>query len=312
MPLQFTVLASGSGGNASLLESDGFGVLIDLGLGPRQLAGRLAAVGASWHRVHAAVLTHTHGDHWKERTLAHLLQRGIPLYCHPEHAGYLRHYSPAFTGLVLRKLVRHYETGKPLELAAGLCCRPLEVCHDSGMTCGFRFDGPRSFFGQPSALAYVADLGCWKPDLVEGVLDVDLLALEFNHDVGLERSSGRPWHLVKRVLGDRGHLSNAQAAALLAEVLRRSRPGRLRHLVQLHLSRDCNRPELAAAAARSVLAGRPDPVQVYTACQDRPGPTVVLGFPGGGARGERSAARVRRVSAAENTCHQAWLPGWEG
>ena len=43
MPLQFTVLASGSAGNASLLEMDGFGVLIDAGLGPRQLSQPLAA-----------------------------------------------------------------------------------------------------------------------------------------------------------------------------------------------------------------------------------------------------------------------------
>jgi glyoxylase-like metal-dependent hydrolase (beta-lactamase superfamily II) len=62
MPLRFTVLASGSGGNASLLEADGFGLLLDAGLGPRQLAGRLAAVGASWQQVHAVLLTHTHSD----------------------------------------------------------------------------------------------------------------------------------------------------------------------------------------------------------------------------------------------------------
>ena len=33
--MQFTVLASGSGGNASLIEVNGFGLLIDIGLGLR-------------------------------------------------------------------------------------------------------------------------------------------------------------------------------------------------------------------------------------------------------------------------------------
>src|SRR5262245_11408540 len=66
--LQFAVLASGIGGNASLIATDGMSVLLDIGLGPRQLARRLDAVGASWPQVRAVLLTHTHSDHWNERT----------------------------------------------------------------------------------------------------------------------------------------------------------------------------------------------------------------------------------------------------
>ena len=61
---RFTVLASGSSGNSSLLEVDGFGLLLDIGLGPRQLASRLITSGRSWQNVQAVLLTHTHGDHW--------------------------------------------------------------------------------------------------------------------------------------------------------------------------------------------------------------------------------------------------------
>ena len=63
MAVRFTVLASGSGGNASFLEAGDFGLLLDIGLGPRQLAKRLAAAGAGWSRVRAVLLTHTHSDH---------------------------------------------------------------------------------------------------------------------------------------------------------------------------------------------------------------------------------------------------------
>jgi hypothetical protein len=83
--------------------------------------------------------------------------------------------------------------------------------------------------------------------------------------------------LIARILGDEGHLSNAQAVELLREILRHSMPGRLRHVVQLHLSRDCNRPELAAEVARLALADAAPLVQLYTATQDEPGPTLVLG-----------------------------------
>src|SRR5437764_6555352 len=109
MPLEFTVLASGSAANSSLLEADGAGLLIDVGLGPRQLAGRLAAAGASWTRVRAALLTHTHTDHWNERTFAYLQRLRIPLHCHPEHHANLLAYSPAFAALHADGLVHPYQ-----------------------------------------------------------------------------------------------------------------------------------------------------------------------------------------------------------
>src|SRR5213076_1766211 len=67
------------------------------------------------------------------------------------------------------------------------------------------------------------------------VANVDVLALEFNHDEEMERRSRRPAELVERVLGDEGHLSNAQAAELLQAILQRSEPTVTRHVIQLHL-----------------------------------------------------------------------------
>ena len=132
MSLRFTVLASGSSGNASLIEADGFGLLIDAGLGPRQLASRLAAVGSSWSAVHAVLLTHTHTDHWKDRTLAQLCRRRIPFYCHPDSHGELQTYSPGFMDLASEGLVRPFESGDDFVVAQGLRCRALPLRHDSG------------------------------------------------------------------------------------------------------------------------------------------------------------------------------------
>src|SRR5262249_50288709 len=157
-----SVLASGSSGNASLIEADGFGVLLDVGLGPRLLAGRLAAVGAGWASVHAVVLTHTHGDHWNDRTLLHLHRLRIPLYCHADHHLSFRQASPAFATLRAATLVHHYQPGEPLDLSGTLSCTPLPLRHDSEGTCGFRIQASPDLFGQASTLAYVADLGCWQ------------------------------------------------------------------------------------------------------------------------------------------------------
>src|SRR5580658_7789170 len=127
--VQLTVLASGSRGNASLLAWRGHGWLIDIGLGPRQLAQRLSARGRSWRDVRGVLLTHTHSDHWNERTLAYLVRLQIPLYCHAEHTENLRAWSSAVTRLDAAGLVRQYDE-TPLELPGLLRCRPLKLRHD--------------------------------------------------------------------------------------------------------------------------------------------------------------------------------------
>jgi phosphoribosyl 1,2-cyclic phosphodiesterase len=305
---RFTVLASGSGGNASLLQADGFGVLLDLGLGPRQLTQRLKATGLSWQNLHAALLTHTHTDHWHDRTLAHFLRLRLPLYCHPEHHAALLTYSSAFAELVTANLVRAYQPDTELNLSPTLTCLPFRVRHDGGATCGFRFEGSSDPFGQSYALGYAADLGSWDQKLAQILCEVDVLALEFNHDVGLERASGRSPRLIARVLGDRGHLSNDQAAALLREVVERSAPGRIQHLVQLHLSQDCNRPALALTTARAALNGASESIQIHTAHQDIPGPSLGVSAVKGRNRPRRGPTTKRRTKTASL---QPWLPGWE-
>jgi phosphoribosyl 1,2-cyclic phosphodiesterase len=305
--MRFTVLASGSGGNASLLEAGGFGLLLDAGLGPRQLAARLTAAGQSWHAVHALLLTHTHSDHWHDRTFAHLHRRNLPLYCHRGHQIALEAYSSAFAALRSANLIRLFDE-EEFPLAPGLRCRPLPLRHDGGPTFGFRFEAAPDLFGSTCSLAYLADLGSWNADLASALIDVDALALEFNHDVTLEHASGRSARLIARVIGDEGHLSNEQAAGLLREVLRLSTPGRLKHVVQLHLSQDCNRPHLALAAARAILDAHKHAAEVQTASQDEVGATLQLGSETPTPRRRRSAGRPR--SRSEKAIMQPWLPGW--
>ena len=115
--------------------------------------------------------------------------------------------------------------------------------------------------------------------------------------------------LIARVLGDEGHLSNEQAAGLLRAVLKLSAPSRLRHVVQLHLSRDCNRPKLAYASARVALdsAGH-TATEVHTAGQDEPLAGLVVGNVAPTA-GRKSRADSRRRTRSRTALLQCWLPG---
>ena len=108
-----------------------------------------------------------------------------------------------YPALVGARLLRTYRDGEELVFAGALECLPLAVRHDSGATFGFRITGPADLFGAGWSIGYAADLGCWDARLADALSGVDLLALEFNHDVAMQRSSGRHPTLIARVLGRR-------------------------------------------------------------------------------------------------------------
>lgn len=271
MAARLTILASGSAGNSALVQCDGERWLIDLGLEPKELDRRLAAVEADWSQIRGVLLTHRHSDHWTAKSLSRCWTSRVPVFCHRDHAAAFRLGCPDFRDLERERLFRPYVGERLIAISPNWHCRPIRVRHDGGATFGFRFESPQSAF------AYAADLGCWDNGLLERLRNVELLALEFNHDPELLRQSRRPPWLVNRILGDEGHLSNAQAAALVSEILKQSDANRLKQLVLLHLSRECNSSELAAASARAVLSKGRSQASVFAAEQHQPSPCFVVG-----------------------------------
>ena len=78
--------------------------------------------------------------------------------------------------------------------------------------------------------------------MLERIRPAHALVLEANHDVKmLQDCPRRPWSLKQRILGRHGHLSNEAAADAAEQIMSAD----LRHLYLGHLSRECNRPELA-------------------------------------------------------------------
>jgi phosphoribosyl 1,2-cyclic phosphodiesterase len=297
MTAHLTILASGSSGNAALLHDGKSGLLIDCGIGPRLLGYRLAAVGLKWSDVTAAVLTHTHGDHWNRLTILHLARLRIPLFAHPQHHAFLAEFAPEHQSLREHDLHRSFDPHVPFEPAAGITARPVPVPHDSDPTFAFRFGG------SGWAVGYASDLGTGTPELIRAFAGVNVLALEFNHDEAMERASGRPPHLIARVLGRNGHLSNRQAAGLGLEIIAAGRT-RCHALVQLHLSRHCNRHDLANAAGKQTLASVAPTAGLWTASQDVPcGPIPVAG------RAPRSAIAAPVESKLPVHSYQPRLPG---
>ncbi len=265
MPIQFSVLASGSRGNTTLVRAGHAGLLIDFGLIPNVLESRLSEVGSGWNHISAALLTHTHGDHVNPSTLRWFANQKVLLYCHEGHRANLA-TRPGFRELDGLGLVRHFDD-RPFLTPMGMRVEAVELSHDGGPTFGFRIEGRPERKARPVSVGYLADTGTWTEAMAEAMSDVALLGVEFNHDVDLQRRSGRAAYLIARNLGPRGHLSNDQGAGLVASVLRRSAPGSLRHLVLLHLSEQCNRPALAIEQAQGAVRASGRKVAVHAARQ---------------------------------------------
>jgi phosphoribosyl 1,2-cyclic phosphodiesterase len=263
MALKFTFIGSGSCGNCTLVESDQWKFLIDAGFSMRQTNETLQQCGTSVENIAATIITHTHNDHVKKSTVKRLASSNVSFFCRQEHESQIGHWD-GYRLLQSRHLVQHY--GDDLfEMLPGVIVQPIPVSHDSPATHGFVFDfktGHSEF-----RFVYAADCGYPSIESISRFIpDADLVALEFNHDEEMERTSGRPWFLINRVLGPQGHLSNRNAANLLGNTKSKN----LRGIVQLHLSRDCNHPDLAMKEARSTLGTMP----IHQTSQDTIGPII--------------------------------------
>jgi phosphoribosyl 1,2-cyclic phosphodiesterase len=282
MPLEVCVLASGSEGNAIWVRGTDVSVLVDAGLPPDDLEARLGSVGGSLDDVDCLLVSHLHGDHLNTHVLRRWWQkRGRrSLYVHARHAAGLAERR-AFRKLAEAACVHLYDDAGPVALSRRVSMLALPLSHDSDPTFGFRLDdlgpapsgdaGPEaSGVGRVERAAFITDTGRVDDEVIAAVADVDVLGLEFNHDPRMLAESGRPASLIRRITGETGHLSNSKAATVLSEILSASRFGGPGLVYLLHLSRECNRPELARSAATKTLLRHGSPAQLVAARQDRP------------------------------------------
>lgn len=256
VPLRVTVLGSGSGGNAVVVESEGGSVLVDAGFSCRELERRMRAVGIDPASIRALLLTHEHEDHVRGAA-RFALRHKLPVYAtRGTIAG--TELPPDVLGRV--ELI---ESGATVEVAGAFAVEPFAIPHDAREPVGFVLEDARR-----RRVGLVADLGC-RSRLAWGRLtDLDLLLLETNHDLEMLRSGPYPWPLKQRVAGRHGHLSNVDAGEGLPELL----CGRLRFVVLYHLSRTNNLPALAAAAVAEPLAREGSRAEIVVSDQFEPTP----------------------------------------
>jgi len=253
--MRFASLGSGSRGNATLIESGGTRVLLDCGFPAREAGRRLGLLGVEPETLDAILVTHEHGDH--VRGVGVLARRfALPVWMTP---GTFRKTS---CGEIAELMAFSAHQG---DFQIGdLRVTPFAVPHDAGEPVQFVFEA------EGVKLGILTDTGSITPHVVEALGACDAMILECNHDPDMLINGPYPPALQDRVGGALGHLSNPQAAWLLAHL---DRP-RLQHLVAAHLSEQNNRPELARSALLEVAPDIED--RLHLLVQDQVSPWLEL------------------------------------
>lgn len=236
MNFSLSILASGSHGNALLLNSGSTKILIDCGLGVRTLTPLLQSVGVNIKDLTAILITHEHGDHTRglERVLNHTR---ATLFASEGTLACLDHVLPARTAV-------HVVNHEPFEIG-DVVVRGIPVPHDACEPVGYHLTLNQH------RMTVATDLGEVTPDLADALLNSTIAVLESNHDEVMLRNGSYPELLKQRIRSSLGHLSNRQCA----EALNDCRDRELRTVVLAHLSDENNDPALARDSAAAALNG---------------------------------------------------------
>lgn len=252
--MRVSVLGSGSGGNATLVEADGVRVLIDAGFSGRDLERRLRSVDVEPESLDGIVITHDHGDH--TRGMGILARRfGLPLYLTP------------VTRQACAKLLNgservvEYASTLPFRIGA-LEVQPFLTVHDAADPVAVTVRHVET----GHKLGIATDLGRPTVSVRHELSGCDLLILEANHDEAMLWDGPYPWSVKQRIASSHGHLSNHAAAELACDL---HHPG-LGAVVLAHLSEHCNSGELAREVVGEALEAAGFDGPLIVAGQDEP------------------------------------------
>jgi phosphoribosyl 1,2-cyclic phosphodiesterase len=235
--IRFSVLCSGSTGNSIYVETDDAKVLIDAGVSGKQIFGALEEIGVNPKEIDALLVTHEHSDHVKG---VGVVQRKLGLEVHATAGSW--EGMEKYVGDIAPEKRHTFAVGDVLHFGS-LAIEPFPISHDAREPVGF------CFYNGNTKLALATDLGYVPERVKSAIADADAYIFESNHDVEMLRIGPHPWNVKRRILSDKGHLSNEAAGDALTDVL----SGNSKDVFLAHLSPDNNMPEIAEITVRGIL-----------------------------------------------------------
>ncbi|MBO6061274.1 MAG: MBL fold metallo-hydrolase, partial [Clostridia bacterium] len=146
-------------------------------------------------------------------------------------------------GDIAMRNIRTFVTGQNFYIG-DIDLTPFPISHDAAEPVGY------SFFSKGARLVYMTDTGHITKALQETAAGADLLFLESNHDIDMLKNGPYPYLLKKRILSEKGHLSNAAAGEMLTGLYATG----VRRVILAHLSRENNTESIAYNTVRAKLA----------------------------------------------------------
>lgn len=244
MSLHFSVLASGSTGNAFYVGTDNQKLLVDAGLSGKQMERLLSEVRIDPNELDGILVTHEHSDHIKG--LGIMARRyHLPIYANEKTWKAMEDY--------IGKISIEQKFDFPMasvQTFGDLDIESFGVSHDAAepMFFVFRQGGKK--------VALVTDLGYVSERIKKTVENADAYIFESNHDVEMLRMGRYPWNIKRRILGDKGHVSNEDCALALTDIIGND----TKRIYLAHLSQDNNMKDLARMSVGNMLKERGVPI----------------------------------------------------
>ena len=235
--LQFSILASGSSGNCTYIESNSTRLLVDAGLSGKKIEGLFNKIDRQISDIDAILITHEHSDHI--HGLGVLARRyHIPIYANRKTWQAM----DPMIGKVDHSLRYEFELNTMMTIG-DIDIISYPVSHDAVQPQFYAFQKSNKQFVMLTDTGYVSDR------LRDQLRNASAYLIESNHELEMLRSGRYPWPLKQRILGDKGHLSNVDGALVMTDMI-----GDLTKSIYLgHLSRDNNTKEIAMNAMESIL-----------------------------------------------------------
>jgi phosphoribosyl 1,2-cyclic phosphodiesterase len=244
--LRVSILASGSSGNITLLETESTRILVDAGLGKRETLARLAAIECDIDHLDAVLITHEHTDHCTGLPQVLGLWKS-PLYVTEPTMDALQRILPDPFGKRLRG-VETIHAGQSFVIG-DIDVHAFAIPHDAADPVAF------TFRTNGTKVAICTDLGYMPNHVKVHLRETDCLILESNHDLDMLKVGPYPWVVKQRVLSRTGHLSNHAVSEFFADP--EAFDSCARYLVLAHISQENNNPDLARLSAEEALGRRP-------------------------------------------------------
>jgi phosphoribosyl 1,2-cyclic phosphodiesterase len=222
--MYFNIIASGSKGNATIVVENKTVILIDMGISFCRLENGMKEINLTPSDITAAIFTHNHKDH----------------VCGLKFITVKKQY--ALEGTLPSGDRTNLDLFKEIQIG-DLLVTPIAASHDAINPCGYVIKSSKE------KLVYLTDTGVFIEDNIPYVSNPDYLIIESNHDIGMLMDTKRTIHLKKRILSDKGHLSNEDSALATLQIVGPN----TKEVILAHLSQEANTPKIALKAYDKVF-----------------------------------------------------------